>query len=124
MKKLFFIVIILLCLIGCSKDNTGNNNDDNIVSYMEAKEMIINDGAILVDVRTEDEYNEEHISGAVLLDVNNINEDSAKNVINTLDTEVIVYCKSGNRSNQAKELLEDLGYTKVYDLGAMSNWEE
>ena len=54
MKKLFFIVIILLCLIGCSKDNTGNNNDDNIVSYMEAKEMIINDGAILVDVRTED----------------------------------------------------------------------
>ena len=121
MKKVFFVCFIMIVIIcGCSSNNT--NSD--LISYIDAKEMIINDGAILIDVRTEDEYNEEHISGAVLLDVNNINEDSAKNVINTLDTEVIVYCKSGNRSNQAKELLEDLGYTKVYDLGAMSNWEE
>ena len=37
---------------------------------------------------------------------------------------LIVYCRSGNRSSQAANLLEELGYTEVYDLGAMSNWEE
>lgn len=124
MKKLFFIVIILLCLIGCSKDNTGNNNDDNIVSYMEAKEMIINDGAILVDVRTEDEYNEEHIDGALLLSLDTITEESAVDVIDSKDSYIILYCQSGNRSHQALEKLEELGYTNVYDLGAISNWEE
>lgn len=121
MKRTFFVCLMMVMLIcGCSSNNT--NND--LISYIDAKEMIINDGAILIDVRTEDEYNDEHISGAVLLDVNNINEDNAKNVIHTFDTEVIVYCTSGNRSSQAKVLLEGLGYTKVYDLGAMSNWEE
>ena len=124
MKKLFFIVIILLCLIGCSKDNNGNNNDDNIVSYMEAKEMIINDGAILVDVRTEDEYNEEHIDGALLLSLDTITEESAVDVIDSKDSYIILYCQSGNRSHQALEKLEELGYTNVYDLGAISNWEE
>ena len=124
MKKLFFIVIILLCLIGCSKDNTGNNNDDNIVSYMEAKEMIINDGSILVDVRTEDEYNEEHIDGALLLSLDTITEESAVDVIDSKDSYIILYCQSGNRSHQALEKLEELGYTNVYELGAISNWEE
>ena len=124
MKKLFFIVIILLCLIGCSKDNTGNNNDDNIVSYMEAKEMIINDGAILVDVRTSDEYNEKHIDGAVLLTLDTITEDTASKVIQDKETPVIVYCRSGNRSSQAVTQLNNLGYTNVYDLGSIDNWEE
>ena len=40
------------------------------------------------------------------------------------DDVIIVYCKSGNRSSQALTKLTDLGYTEVYDLGAMSNWEE
>ena len=59
-----------------------------------------------------------------LFDVDNINENSAKDIIATYDSEVIVYCKSGNRSSQAKEILENLGYTNVYDLGAISNWKE
>ena len=85
---------------------------------------MINENAILVDVRSEDEYNEGHIDGALLLPVDNINEDSASEVIESKDSTVIVYCRSGNRSSQALQILNDLGYENVYDLGAMSNWEE
>lgn len=119
MKKFFIISLCLFFLVGCSSDN-----NDKSVSYMEAKEKIINEGAILVDVRTEDEYNTKHIDGAVLLTLDEINADSIKDVVDSKDDVIIVYCRSGNRSNQALKLLEELGYTEVYDLGAMSNWEE
>ena len=120
MKKVFLIgLFITLFLCGCS-----NNQDDKMVNYMEAKEMIINDRAILVDVRTEDEYNEEHIDGALLLPLDTINEESVSDIIDNKDSYVILYCRSGNRSHQALEKLIELGYTNVYDLGAISNWKE
>lgn len=124
MKRLFLVMFICLGLCcGCSGDND-NINSDGTISYTYAKELIINENAILVDVRTEDEYNEGHIEGAKLLTLDDINEDSASDVIDSMDAYVIVYCKSGNRSNKAMRVLNDLGYDNVYDLGAMSNWEE
>ena len=120
MKKLFILLLGAFLVSGCS-----NTKEDNgLISYIEAKEKIINEGAIVVDVRTEAEYNENHIVGAVLLTLDNINEDTVSNVINSKDTPIIVYCRSGNRSSQALIKLEDLGYTQVYDLGAIDNWEE
>lgn len=121
MKKiLIFCCIMMFMICGCS-NGSGNNG---LISYMDAKEKIINNGAILLDVRTSDEYNQDHINGAILLDVNNINEEEVANIIDSFDTEIIVYCQSGNRSSKAKELLNDLGYNNVYDLGSIDNWEE
>ena len=120
MKKLFFVILCLFFIVGCSNNNTDNGK----ISYMEAKEKIINEGAILVDVRNEPEYRQQHIEGAVLLSLGNITEDSVEEIVDSKDSIIIVYCQSGNRSNQAVGLLNELGYTNVYDLGAMSNWEE
>lgn len=115
MKKLF-IFIILFLLVGCSS----NEDSNGLISYMDAKEKIINEGAVLVDVRTEDEYNSNHISGAI-----NIPIDSISSAVSlSKDNPIIVYCKSGNRSSQALEKLEALGYSNVYDLGSIDNWEE
>lgn len=119
MKKILVFIICSFLLVGCSSDGNSKN-----VSYREAKEKIINENAILIDVRTEEEYNAEHIDGAVLLSLDNINEDSITDIVDDKDDVIIVYCKSGNRSSQALTKLEDLGYNEVYDLGAMSNWEE
>ena len=120
MKKLFILLLGVFLLAGCS-----NKNEDNgLISYMDAKEKIINEGAIMVDVRTEDEYNEKHIDGSVLLTLETIDDVSAANVIDSKDTPIIVYCRSGNRSSQALSKLEALGYTKVYDLGSIDNWKE
>lgn len=121
MKKLLIILLCFICLSGCSENDA---NDDGMISYIDAKEKIINNGAILVDVRTEEEYNENHIDGAILLTLDTIDEETVASVIDSKEDIIIVYCKSGNRSHQAYEKLKDLGYTEVYDLGAKSNWEE
>ena len=115
MKKLF-IFIILFLLVGCSS----NEDSNGLISYMDAKEKIINEGAILVDVRTEEEYNSNHIGGAI-----NIPIDSISSAVSlSKDNPIIVYCETGNRSSQALEKLEALGYSNVYDLGSIDNWEE
>ena len=120
MRKIFFIIVCLFFVVGCSSKTV----DDGKVTYMEAKEKIINEGAVLIDVRNENEYNQSHIEGSVLLPLGTINEESVEAIIESKDSVIIVYCQSGNRSNQAVGLLNNLGYTKVYDLGAMSNWKE
>ena len=119
MKKLFIFVILFL-LVGCSS----NEDNSGLISYMDAKEKIINEGAIMIDVRTEAEYNEKHIDGSVLLTLDTIDETSVSSIVDSKDTPIIVYCRSGNRSSQALSKLEALGYTEVYDLGSIDNWEE
>ena len=64
------------------------------------------------------------IDGASLLPLDIIDIDSISQIVSEKDTPIIVYCRSGNRSKQAREKLIALGYSKVYDLGAMSNWKE
>ena len=122
MKKLFLIVPILLLLIcGCATENEVKLNDNGTISLVSAKELI-NDGALLIDVRSEMEFNSGHIDGAILMPVESINKSVAESKINSKETVVIVYCRSGARSASAAKTLTNLGYT-VYDLGAMSNWE-
>ena len=77
---------------------------------------------VLLDVRTEEEYVAGHADGAVLLDVAEINEDSAARVIPSLSTPVLVYCRSGYRSHKAAVKLDALGYQAVYDLGSLAGW--
>lgn len=123
MKKLLIITLCIFLLSGCGEAKNTDSSDSS-VNYMEAKEKIINDGAILLDVRTKEEYNEKHIDGASLLPLDKIDIDSISQIVSEKDTPIIVYCRSGNRSQQAREKLIALGYSKVYDLGAMSNWKE
>lgn len=118
MKKFLLIAICIIFLSACSNDNNG------LISYVDAKEKIINESAILIDVRSEEEYNEAHIEGAVLLPVDTIDEESIKAITDDKEVPIIVYCRSGNRSSQALEQLKELGYEEVYDLGSMSNWQE
>lgn len=122
-KYLLIFVVCALFLFGCS-DSSDKINNDGTVSYMYAKELIINNNAKLVDVRTSDEYKDNHIEGALLLTLDDIDADRAKEVIGDTNTYVIVYCKSGVRSSEAKRNLTDLGYTNVYDLGSIDNWKE
>lgn len=88
----------------------------------KAKERLDSDEAIiLVDVRTEQEYNEGHIPDALLLPLQTIKTDAAT-LIPELDATYFVYCRSGARSAEAVKILLDMGYTAVYDLGGIINW--
>ena len=71
------------------------------ITQEQAKEMLDTREAIVLDVREQEEYDSGHIPGAVLLPVGTITKDAAATVIEDLDTVVLVYCRSGNRSKQA-----------------------
>ena len=77
-------------------------------------------GAVLLDVRTKQEYIEGHIPGSINIPLQRIvNIDST---IIDKDTPLYLYCYSGSRSNQAVELLKKLGYTNVTNIGGIASY--
>lgn len=120
MKNFICLTLILsLILCGC-----GNNksNEKELISGRNAKIEVINNSAVLVDVRTTEEYNKEHISGSLSIPLDSI--EKIEKEVSSKDKILIVYCSSGNRSKKAKEKLLDMGYKTVYDMGSMINWYE
>lgn len=85
----------------------------------EARSMV-SAGAMLLDVRSPSEYASGHLDGAVNIPVSDLGGRLAK--LGKKDRPIVVYCRSGNRSGQAARILGAAGFTKVFDLGAMSNW--
>ena len=88
------------------------------VDGVQAKKLVA-DGARLIDVRSPDEYRAKHIEGAESAPVETLDGRD----LGSKDAEIVVYCASGRRSAGAASVLRAKGYTRVHDLGAMSNWE-
>ena len=99
-----------------------NENSYQQITQEAAKEMMDTQEVVILDVREQHEYDSGHIPGSVLLPVGTITEDTAAAVIDDLDTVVLVYCRSGNRSKTASQALADLGYTNVYEFGGINDW--
>ena len=92
------------------------------ISAEEAKNrMESGDDLILLDVRTEQEYENSHIPGAIVIPNESIGKETLKELPD-LDQEILVYCRSGNRSAQAAKKMVEAGYTKVYDFGGIIDW--
>lgn len=107
MRKLLILFMLCVALCGCNSE--GNSKGKELNEIMSEFEHII------VDVRTEREFEEGHVVGAINIPLNQINEEVE------LDKEkvIFVYCLSGGRSKNAYDKLKSLGY-EVYDLGAFS----
>ena len=121
MKKIIFVLLLLLLLTGCGKKEAVPLTYTQITQE-EAKKMMDTQDVIIIDVREPDEYNSGHILNAVLLPVGTINEKTAEEVIPSKDSVVLVYCRSGNRSKTASDALVQLGYTNVYEFGGIITW--
>ena len=104
MKKIIMILFICLTTIGCTK-----------VEKVDLNKIIETNNYIIVDVRTKEEYEEAHLVDAINIPYDQIDA----NVDLDKEKTILVYCRSGNRSSIAYDILEDLGY-KVYDMGAFS----
>ena len=76
--------------------------------------------AVLLDVRTVDEYRQGHIDGSLNIPLQNIH--AVKNNIPDLDKPIYVHCLSGARSAQATSVLKSMGYTKVTDIGGINSY--
>jgi phage shock protein E len=92
------------------------------ISSEEAKRMMEEpESYIILDVRTEAEFSEGHIKGAVLIPHNKIKE-HAGDLLPDKDQIILIYCRSGNRSAYASLELIELGYKNVYDFGGIIDW--
>ena len=93
------------------------------IDFARAKELLDSrPDAVLLDVREEAEYITGHAQNAVLLPVDELTDETAMDAIPELTTPVLVYCRSGYRSNVAAHRLEDYGYEEIYDLGSLIGW--
>lgn len=81
---------------------------------------LVSQGALLVDVRTPEEFSSGHIEGAVNIPLQSL--EGRMGELGAKDREIVVYCRSGARSGSARRVLKTAGYTAVHDLGAMSRW--
>lgn len=92
------------------------------LSHAEAKKLMDdNPDLILADVRTPEEFGESYIDGAVNVPLDEIGEKAAE-LLPHKNAAVMVYCQSGKRSKQAAEMLENLGYEHIYDMGGITEW--
>lgn len=120
MYKNAIYVFIVLSLIGVIVlISIGQKNDKDSYNIVNEKEVIqlLKEDAVLVDVRTKDEYNSKHIKDAL-----NIPLDKISDIELEKNKKIIVYCQSGKRSKLAANVLIELGFSKVYDFGSINNW--
>ena len=123
MKRLAFILIAAVILLtGCSIGGTGNSASYHQIAQEEAKKMMTkNDGHVIVDVRRQDEYDEGHIPGAVLIPNESIT-DKQPEQLPDLNQVILIYCRSDRRSKEASQKLADMGYTNIYEFGGINTW--
>ena len=118
MKKPYFLFIMILFLTGCGEASTPEYKK---ITEDEAMEMMSED-AIILDVRTYEEFSEGHIKDAILLPDYEIGEKAAE-ILPDLNQIILVYCRSGRRSAVAAKELIVMGYTNVYDFGGIeTDW--
>ena len=77
-------------------------------------------GAVLLDVRTAEEFASGHVEGAINIPLDQLDERMAE--LGPKDQSVVVYCRSGKRSASATRMLHAEGFTQVLDLGPMARW--
>jgi len=102
-------------------DSTSQKVEYIKITASEAKAMMDSQTVIVLDVRTQEEYDSGHIKDAVLLDSGDVSAKAAT-VIPDKDATILVYCRSGNRSATASKQLIEMGYTKVMDFGGIIDW--
>ena len=142
MKKALCIISVLLCILltACGDDSSigiigGADGPTSIIvaekgekamyeqiTAEEAKKIMDSgEDYIILDTREQDEFDEGHIPGAILIPYTEI-ENKAEEMLTDKDKLILVYCRSGRRSKIAAESLSKLGYTNVKEFGGIIDW--
>ena len=118
-----YLILLMLSLVGLTacggkKPEAGYAQ----ITAEEAKKLMESEtGYIIIDARTESEYAQGHIAGAVLIPEYEIAR-RAEAELTDKNQLILVYCRSGRRSKIASEELVKLGYTNVKEFGGISSW--
>ncbi len=125
MKRIISIMLLAVCLV--ITNCWAGSAQESVTAYTQIdqetalKMMACNDDHIVVDVRHQDEYDDGHIPGAILIPNESIGN-APPEALPDLDQIILIYCRSGNRSKQAAEKLSAIGYKNVYEFGGINTW--
>ena len=121
-KKWILILLAVLILTACGQDKENDQEAYMNITAEEAKQIMDSEeGYIILDVRTQEEYDEGHIPGATQISHEEITE-KAEDILTDKDQLILVYCRSGRRSKIAAEALVELGYTNIKEFGGIIDW--
>jgi len=124
MKKIIPILLLLAMFAGCSAPAAENPvpAEYRQIGMEEAMAIMQEEsGYILLDVRTEAEFEERHIPGAICIPNETIGSEPPAELPDK-DQLILIYCRSGNRSKQAAQKLADMGYTNIAEFGGINDW--
>ena len=127
-KRLFLLIaavlLFSLALVACNRQNNSQEGTTyEQITPAEAKALMDSeDGYIILDVRTPEEFAERHIEGAILIPDYEIGE-KAESILTDKEQLILVYCRSGRRSKNAASELAALGYTNIKEFGGINDWE-
>jgi len=131
MKKLKIFVLILVLIFaftGCqtksSSEEEGSKASATNVSIEEAKQSIEDqEDLFILDVRNKDEFDAGHIEGATMIPLDEL-KDRLEELVDYKDKPLLVYCRSGNRSSKAVDILLKNDFTQVYHMHeGFMNWK-
>jgi rhodanese-related sulfurtransferase len=124
MKILLISGVAVLSIVGLfllfsePSDTTSQQSGSSSEVVLSTFESDIASGTPLIDVRTPEEFNESRIQAALNLPLDTIQAGALPDA--SKDEKIYLYCRSGNRSAEAKQILEKAGYTSIVDLGGMN----
>ncbi len=123
MKKLILLFLAMMLLTACGQDRENGQEAVYVnITAEQAKEIMDSrEDYIILDVRTQDEFDDSRIPGAVLIPHDEILE-KAEGVLTDKAQLILVYCRSGRRSKLAAEDLVKLGYTNIKEFGGIIDW--
>ena len=140
-RRVRLAAILLFCMIfaacGQAKGDSQITGDKNLsnaegstqevtyekISLEEAKQLMKDEeGYIILDVRTQEEFAEGHIPGAICVPNETISDEMPEELPEQ-EQLILVYCRSGNRSKQASKKLAELGYTNIKEFGGIIDWD-
>ena len=118
-RKTFAVLMLFLFTIcaGCSSAGSYKTiNATDAVKMMQTEKDYL-----IIDVRTQEEYDKKHIPGAVLVPIADLREGKFEKLPNKNQT-LLIYCWTGRRAEDSAKLLAENGYTKVYTFGGLVEW--
>jgi len=128
------IIVAAIVIAGCSREAPpppAASNANQAAGLPDRDpalaHKLVNEGAVLLDVRTTEEYSARHLDKAVNISVDDFSAQKSeveKIKLGEKSKPIVVYCQRGGRAGKAKEMLTKAGYTQVTNLGGIDDWDK